>query len=367
MLAASWLLAAELPPPAPALPAPARDRAGRRRRSPRRRVPTTAPPATSVSSRATRSAAARAQLIAPPSREGTGGTAAGPSRRRRTGARRKKKPAKRNRKPAAKNATLPPARANPSKSARSRARAAPASGVPPVLIPIYQRAAATYGLGPQGAAVLAGINEIETAFGTNLNTSYGRGDGLDAVHPVDLGNVRRRRQRRRGQGPLQPRRRDLRRGPLPERRRHARRHLRRDLLLQPRRLVRRRGARKRRLLRRRRRRSAAGGGLLAHPPARSPDLHARPPTGATPFPPNTWKPSRPPPPATNSADEGVWALAAVARLESELRPRHDQGADAEAGRSASTRPSGAPTRSTATKTGTSGTPTRPTRPRRWPG
>jgi hypothetical protein len=40
-----------------------------------------------------------------------------------------------------------------------------------VLIPIYQRAAAQYGLGPQGPAVLAGINEIETAFGTNLNVS----------------------------------------------------------------------------------------------------------------------------------------------------------------------------------------------------
>ena len=46
-----------------------------------------------------------------------------------------------------------------------------AAGVPPVLIPIYQRASAAYGLGPQGAAVLAGINEIETAFGTNLNVS----------------------------------------------------------------------------------------------------------------------------------------------------------------------------------------------------
>jgi transglycosylase-like protein with SLT domain len=45
------------------------------------------------------------------------------------------------------------------------------SGVPPVLIPIYQRAAAAYGLGPQGAAVLAGINAIETAFGGNLNVS----------------------------------------------------------------------------------------------------------------------------------------------------------------------------------------------------
>jgi murein DD-endopeptidase MepM/ murein hydrolase activator NlpD len=46
-----------------------------------------------------------------------------------------------------------------------------ASGVPPVLVPIYQRAAAAYSLGPQGAAVLAGINEVETAFGTNLNVS----------------------------------------------------------------------------------------------------------------------------------------------------------------------------------------------------
>jgi soluble lytic murein transglycosylase-like protein len=45
------------------------------------------------------------------------------------------------------------------------------SGVPPILIPMYQRAAATYGLGPQGPAILAGINEIETAFGTNLNVS----------------------------------------------------------------------------------------------------------------------------------------------------------------------------------------------------
>ncbi len=45
------------------------------------------------------------------------------------------------------------------------------SGVPPVLIPIYQRAADAYGLGPQGAAILAGINEIETAFGTNMGPS----------------------------------------------------------------------------------------------------------------------------------------------------------------------------------------------------
>ena len=45
------------------------------------------------------------------------------------------------------------------------------SGVPPVLIPIYQRASAQYELGPQGPAVLAGINAVETAFGTNLGPS----------------------------------------------------------------------------------------------------------------------------------------------------------------------------------------------------
>jgi Transglycosylase SLT domain len=45
------------------------------------------------------------------------------------------------------------------------------AGVPAVLIPIYQRASAAYGLGPQGPNVLAAINGIETAFGTNLNVS----------------------------------------------------------------------------------------------------------------------------------------------------------------------------------------------------
>ena len=44
-------------------------------------------------------------------------------------------------------------------------------------MPIYQRAAAAYGLGPQGPAVLAGINEVETAFGTNLNVSSAGAEG----------------------------------------------------------------------------------------------------------------------------------------------------------------------------------------------
>jgi hypothetical protein len=45
------------------------------------------------------------------------------------------------------------------------------AGVPAILLPIYQRAATAYGLGPQGPSVLAAINGIETAFGTNLNVS----------------------------------------------------------------------------------------------------------------------------------------------------------------------------------------------------
>jgi len=51
------------------------------------------------------------------------------------------------------------------------------SGVPPVLIPIYQRASEQYGLGPQGPAVLAGINAIETGFGQNLGPSYAGAEG----------------------------------------------------------------------------------------------------------------------------------------------------------------------------------------------
>jgi len=45
------------------------------------------------------------------------------------------------------------------------------AGVPASLIPIYQRASEAYGLGPQGPNVLAAINGVETAFGTNLNVS----------------------------------------------------------------------------------------------------------------------------------------------------------------------------------------------------
>jgi soluble lytic murein transglycosylase-like protein len=52
-----------------------------------------------------------------------------------------------------------------------------AAGVPPILIPMYQRAATAYGLGPQGPAVLAGINAVETAFGTNMGPSTAGAEG----------------------------------------------------------------------------------------------------------------------------------------------------------------------------------------------
>jgi hypothetical protein len=51
------------------------------------------------------------------------------------------------------------------------------SGVPPVLIPIYHRASDMYALGPQGPAILAGINAIETGFGQNLGPSYAGAEG----------------------------------------------------------------------------------------------------------------------------------------------------------------------------------------------
>jgi transglycosylase-like protein with SLT domain len=51
------------------------------------------------------------------------------------------------------------------------------SGVPPVLIPIYHAASDKYALGPQGPAILAAINAVETAFGSNLGPSYAGAEG----------------------------------------------------------------------------------------------------------------------------------------------------------------------------------------------
>ena len=234
---------------------------------------------------------------------------------------------------------------------------------PPGLLPIYQRAAEAYSLGPQGPSVLAAINQIETNFGElNHVTSSAGAIGWMQFMPVDLGQLRGGRERRRSPRSLRPRGRDLRRRLLPAGLGDAAGHGRRDLRLQPRRLVRLRGARERRLLRLPRRQllraRAADRGPLLQPgeglgredPERLPErLRVR------------RRPLRSRPPRRLGAGRGRQARVP-------LRAQHEQGAAAPtAARSASTRPSGGATRSTATATAWSGTPASATRRRPSPG
>ncbi len=102
-----------------------------------------------------------APLAEPSAPKSTGGTSAGKPTEQKSGPPPNSPPA----------AVSPVSPETPSFVPSIPSSSCAAAGVPPVLIPIYQRAAAAYGLGPQGAAVLAGINEVETAFGTNLNVS----------------------------------------------------------------------------------------------------------------------------------------------------------------------------------------------------
>lgn len=51
------------------------------------------------------------------------------------------------------------------------------SGVPRKLVPIYEQAAARYGLGAQGPSVLASINYYETDFGTDMGPSSAGAEG----------------------------------------------------------------------------------------------------------------------------------------------------------------------------------------------
>lgn len=51
------------------------------------------------------------------------------------------------------------------------------SKVPQRLVPIYEQAAAKYELGQQGPSILAGINWVETGFGTNLGVSSAEAEG----------------------------------------------------------------------------------------------------------------------------------------------------------------------------------------------
>jgi hypothetical protein len=155
LLAASSALAAELPGAAdPAMPAASAATAPAATAPAVQQGDTlTAPPvATSPSTPAT----------AP---EGSGGTSAGAKSAP------EEAPEETSTETEAGGEEAPPAPSEPFEIPSIPSSSCAGSGVPPVLIPIYQRAAAQYGLGPQGPAVLAGINEIETAFGSNLNVS----------------------------------------------------------------------------------------------------------------------------------------------------------------------------------------------------
>ena len=93
--------------------------------------------------------------------------------------------------------------------------------IPPFLLPIYQAAGIQYGVRWE---ILAAINEIETDYGRNLNVSSAGALGWMQFMPSIVARLRGRRQRRQGQGSLQPGRRDLRRRALPARRRRRHGH-----------------------------------------------------------------------------------------------------------------------------------------------
>ena len=129
--------------------------------------------------------------------------------------------------------------------------------MPPVLIPIYQRAANAYGLGPQGAAILASINGIESAFGTNMGPSSAGAIGWMQFLPSTWETYGVDANGDGVRDPYNPEDAIFAAAALPQRGGDADRHLQRDLLLQPRRLVRGRGAGQRQLLRLARRRHSA--------------------------------------------------------------------------------------------------------------
>ena len=102
--------------------------------------------------------------------------------------------------------------------------------IPPFLLPIYKAAEAQYNIPWQ---ILAAVNEIETDYGRNLSVSTAGAVGLDAVHALDLEDVRDRCERRRPPRPLQPGRRDLLRRALHQGRRRRQGRPQGPLRLQP--------------------------------------------------------------------------------------------------------------------------------------
>ncbi len=91
--------------------------------------------------------------------------------------------------------------------------------IPPFLLPIYQACGTEYGIPWE---VLASINKIETDFGTNMGASSA-GAWAGCSSSPRAGKLSASTPTETDQGPLQPRRRDLRRRPLPQaQRRHHR-------------------------------------------------------------------------------------------------------------------------------------------------
>ena len=90
-----------------------------------------------------------------------------------------------------------------------------ASGVPPVLIPIYQRAAADLRARPAGPRDPGRDQRDRDRLRHQPHVSSAGAVGWMQFMPATWAGLRGRRQRRRRRRPLQPRRRDLRRGQLP--------------------------------------------------------------------------------------------------------------------------------------------------------
>jgi hypothetical protein len=68
-------------------------------------------------------------------------------------------------------------------SCEEEAETGEVKGVPPKLVPIYQKASVIYRLGVRGPSILAGINFVETSFGTNVATSSAGAMGWMAFMP----------------------------------------------------------------------------------------------------------------------------------------------------------------------------------------